>query len=51
MAAVTVGAVVSICSPAGLSHSAPARLAALPAPSVMLPPLRLLPVTARSRVF
>ena len=47
----TVGVVVSICRvPAGLV-TAPVRLAALPAPSVMVPPLRLTAVTARSAVF
>ena len=47
----TVGVVVSICSvPAGLV-TAPARLAALPAPSVMVAALRLTAVTVRSAVF
>ena len=47
----TVGVVVSICSvPAGLV-TAPVRLAALPAPSVMVAALRLTAVTARSAVF
>ena len=46
----TVGAVVSICSvPAG--DSAPERLALFPAPSLMVAPLRLTALTARSDVF
>ena len=44
----TVGAVVSICRvPAGLV-TAPGRLAALPAPSLTVAPLRLTAVTVRS---
>ena len=44
------GAVVSICSvPAG--DSAPERLALFPAPSLMVAPLRLTALTARSGVF
>ena len=47
----TVGAVVSICSvPAGLV-TAPVMVAALPAPSVIVAPLALNAVTARSDVF
>ena len=46
----TVGAVVSIC---GLPWGMPVsdKLAALPAPSWMVPPFRLTPVTIRSGVF
>ena len=50
--AVAVGVVVSICSvaPDG-AVTAPVRLAALPAPSLTVPPLRLAAVTVRSAVF
>jgi hypothetical protein len=47
-----VDAVVSICSvPAGLKLVAPDRVAAFPAPSVMVAPLRLSAETIRSAVF
>ena len=47
-----VGAVVSICRmPAGLELVAPVRLAAMPLPPVMVPPLRLSAEMMRSAVF
>src|SRR5438067_2213962 len=47
-----VGAVVSICNvPAGLYLVAPARLAAMPLPPVMVAPLRLNDEMMRSAVF
>ena len=46
----TVGAVVSICGPLWVRPLSD-RLAALPAPSVMVAPLRLTAVAVRSGVF
>ena len=45
-----VGAIVSICGPVWVRPVSD-RLAALPAPSLMVPPLRLSAVAVRAAVF
>jgi hypothetical protein len=47
----SVGVVVSICNVPAMLFKAPAKLVALPAPSVTVAELRLTAVTPRSGVF